>query len=86
MWFDVERMGTPEDPSEPFQFNRMEALKTVLFDFFADHETSPSKLFYKEMVSFTTKNTVINNLKLCQHCICNLSHINVGSVKMVFES
>lgn len=45
-------MNTPEDPSEPFQFNRMEALKNVLFDFFADHETSPSKLYYKEVVSF----------------------------------
>ena len=56
LWFSVDRMPTPDDPSQPYQYNRMENLKRVLFDFFANHEETPSKLYYKEMVkdSFCT--------------------------------
>lgn len=50
LWFSIERVSTPEDPSEPYPYNRMENLKSALFDFFAKHEESPSKLYYKEMV------------------------------------
>ncbi|XP_067937009.1 sperm flagellar protein 2-like [Watersipora subatra] len=52
LWFRVDRMLTPENSSEPYQYNRLENIKRSLFDFFANHAEPPSKLFYRELLMY----------------------------------
>lgn len=52
LWFKMDRPVTPDDPSAPYAYNRMENLKKALFDIFANHTGTPSKLFYKDMLMF----------------------------------
>ena len=52
LWFGaITKPISPENPSEPYPYDRLGNLKEAFFEIFADHNMEPPQLDYVQMVS-----------------------------------